>query len=163
MEDLVHMVEVHGLLPDNQFILQPGRTTMDSLHFITKFVNNAWRRHEVISALFLDIKAAFPSIVIDHLMHVMRMRGVPPQYTSVVKHIADSRQTVLKFDSYKSVPLDLSRGLNQGCPLSGITFQFYNAGLLKVHRTDNGKDVISFMDDGLMLACGKTLHEMESK
>ena len=35
--------------------------------------------------------------------------------------------------------------------------------LLKVCRTGSSEDVVTFMDDMLMLACGKTLCEIESK
>jgi len=77
--DLVHMTKVHRLLPDNYFGCRPGRTTTDLLHYITKFIKDAWGRCEVVSMLFLDVKAAFPSIILDQLIHDMRKRGVPPQ------------------------------------------------------------------------------------
>jgi len=35
-KDLVHMAEVHKLLPDKHFGCRPGRTTTDSLHYIVK-------------------------------------------------------------------------------------------------------------------------------
>ena len=55
--------------------------TTNSLHYITTFVKNAWRRKEVVSALFLDIKSTFPSMNLSCLIHDMRVRGVPWQYT----------------------------------------------------------------------------------
>src|SRR5882724_12321903 len=81
-EDLTHAVETHGLLPNNHFRSHPGCTTMDSLHYVTKFVKDAWRRQEVVSALFLDIKSTFPSVMLEWLVHDMRNRGVPSQYTN---------------------------------------------------------------------------------
>jgi hypothetical protein len=58
-----------------------ARTT-DALHYVTASIKDAWRKGEVMGALFLDIKGAFPSIRLDQLIHNMRMRGVPKQYTN---------------------------------------------------------------------------------
>ena len=71
-EDLIQAAEAHNLLPNNHFGCLPGRTTSDSLHYITTFVKNAWRKKEVISALFLNIKGAFPNVVLSQLIHDMR-------------------------------------------------------------------------------------------
>jgi len=89
---------------------------------VTKFVKDVWRKKEVVSALFIDIKSAFPSVVLDHLVHDMRNRGVPRQYTHWITCKVTGHHTTLKFDGYKSEPLPLSKGLDQGCPLSGIAF-----------------------------------------
>ena len=48
-EDLTHMAEMHKLLPANHFGCQPGRTTTDSLHYMSKYIKDAWQRHEVVS------------------------------------------------------------------------------------------------------------------
>ena len=124
---------------------------MDSLHYVTKFVKDAWRRKEVVSALFLDIKSAFPSVVLDWLVHNMRKRGMPRQYTDWISHKVMGYHTTLKFDGYKSEALLLSKGLNQGCPLSGIAFQFYNSDLMEIIRPDGSKDAVMLMDDTLLL------------
>jgi len=50
------------------------------------------------------------------------------------------------FDDYKSEPLALPRGLDQGFPLSSIAFQFYNTDLVDVCNPDNGEEVIAFMN-----------------
>jgi len=73
VEDLVHMTEVHGLLPDNHFGCRPGRTTTNLLHYVVKYIKDSWRRNEVVSALFLYVKSAFPSLVLAWLVHNMSM------------------------------------------------------------------------------------------
>ena len=66
---------------------------------------------------------------------------------------------MLKFDGYKSEPLPLSKGLDQGCPLSGIAFQFYNSDLVDIRDPTSSEDAIAFMDNTLLLAQGKSLDE----
>jgi len=130
MEDLVHMAEVHELLPENHFGCRPGRTTMDLLHYITKYIKDAWRRNEAVSALFLDIKSIFPSVVLEQLTHDMRQQGVPTTYTDWIAQKIEGQTTTLAFNGFVSEPVLLQRGIDQGCPLSGILFQFYNADLI---------------------------------
>jgi len=151
-EDLVHLSEIHKTLLDNHFGCRPGRTMTDSLHYISKLVKDAWRKGEVVSTLFLDIKSAFPSVVLDWLVHNMRQRGVPAEYTNWIRQKVSGRKTTLKFNRYESEPITLPKGLDQGCPLSSIVFQFYNADLVDIWDPSNGKEVITFMDDMLMLA-----------
>jgi len=56
-EDLMSMAETHSLLLENHFGCQPGRTASDSVHYISKFTKDMWRKGEVIGALF-DTKSA---------------------------------------------------------------------------------------------------------
>jgi len=60
-------------------------------------------------------------------------------------------------------PVDLARGLDQGCPLSGVAFQYYNTDLLNVPDPRNGEDVVALMDDTLMLIHSKSLEEVNAK
>jgi hypothetical protein len=60
MNDIVTMCETHNIIPTNHFGARPGRTTTDSIHMLTKAVKDAWRKGQVVSALFLDIKGTFP-------------------------------------------------------------------------------------------------------
>jgi len=76
-EDLVQVAKMCNLLPSNHFGCHPRRMTSDSLHYVTTSVKNTWRRKEVISALFLDIKGTCPNVVLSWLIHNMRKRGVP--------------------------------------------------------------------------------------
>jgi len=46
-----------------------------------ELIKDVWRKGEVISMLFLDIKGAFPSVILKRLIHDMRMHGIPTQYT----------------------------------------------------------------------------------
>jgi len=139
-EDLTSAVKEHGLLPINHFGCRPGRTTTDSLHYETKYIKDAWRRKEVVNTLFLDVKNAFPSVAIDWLAHDMRSRGVPREYTDWITRKVTGHQTTLKFDGYESEPLPLSKGLDQGCPLLGIAFQFYNADIIDIRDIRKGEE-----------------------
>ena len=77
VEDLVHLSKIHKTLLDSHFGCHLGRTTSDSIHYVSKFVKDVRRKGKVASALFLDIKSAFPSVIMDQLVDNMRWQGVP--------------------------------------------------------------------------------------
>jgi hypothetical protein len=80
-DDIVTMCEKHNILPANHFGARPGRTTTNSIHMLTKTVKDAWQKRQVASTLFLDVKGAFHSVDINRLIHNMRKRGIPKEYT----------------------------------------------------------------------------------
>ena len=127
-----------------------------------KFMKDAWRKGEVISALFLDIKGTFPSLILMQLIHNMRTRGIPMQYTDWIHQKVSDRKTTITFDGHASNPRTLSRGLNQGCPLSGLAFQFYNADIIDICNKKSREDTVVFVDDTLFLTCGKNLEIMNT-
>src|SRR5882672_4550495 len=69
----------------------------------------------------------------------------------------------MTFDWYRSEAQGLVRGIDQGCPLSGITFQFYNADLLEIKDEKNSEEAVTFINDALPLVRGKTLEETNGK
>ena len=131
-EILSYQAEKHHLLPDTNFGGRPGRSTTDTLHLMVKFIFDNWRKCNVVSALFLDVKGAFPSVEVQQLIHNMQMKGVPQQYTNWALNRLQGCQTKIQFDDYFSDPLDIDNGCDQGDPTSAILYHFYNTSLIDV-------------------------------
>lgn len=89
-----------------------------------------------VSILFLDIKAAFPSVVVNHMLYNMRHAGIPLEYINWYGKWLSNRSTTLHFDDYRSDLFDVSNRVDQGCPLSVIGFLFYNSPVLCVASTN---------------------------
>jgi hypothetical protein len=135
-EYLAYIAERHSLLPSTHFGFRPGRATTDALLMVDKFVKDAWHDGDVVSALFLDVKGAFPSVHIERLTWDLRRKGVPDVITRWLTAKFTGRRTSMVFDGYRSkVPLAILAGLDQGCPLSGILYNFYNAAIGELART----------------------------
>ena len=162
-EDILYYADKHTLLPHTQFGCRPGRTTTDAIQHTVSFIKNAWRAGEEVAALFLDIKAAFPSVLPEWMVHSMRKRGVPKQYTDWFSEVLHERKTTLTFDKYKSTPKDLKIGLDQGRPESGPIFAFYNAALADIVEDKKNEEVVIFADDTTLLARAKTLEDATGK
>ena len=74
-----------------------------------------------MSALFLDVKGAFPSVEVQRLIHNMRMKGILQEYTNWILNRPQGHQTRIQFDDYLSDPLDIDNGCDQGDPTSFFT------------------------------------------
>jgi ribonuclease HI len=109
-------MRANNLLPELQFGGRPGRSTTDALHFAEQYIKNAWRRGNVVAALFLDIQAAFPNMQKERLLANMRARNLADEYCDYVDMILTQRQIQLKFDDHISTPFSPENGCCQGCP-----------------------------------------------
>ena len=108
-------------------------------------------------ALFLDVKGAFPSVSIERLIHDLRMKGIPVEYTSWLRRKLTGRHTTISFDDFTSEPFEILDDCDQGCPLSVILYLFYNSGLLEVASAANKELAPGFIDDVVFLTAGPVL------
>jgi hypothetical protein len=59
-ECLNTLAERHAWLPQHHFGGKAGHSTSDAMHLVVKTIKDAWARGQVASALFPDVKGAFP-------------------------------------------------------------------------------------------------------
>lgn len=154
-EDMIHIAEKHQLLPSTQFGGRPGRTTTDAIHLLVHKIKDAWRKGNVVSVLFLDIEGAFPNAVTDRLIHILKSKGIPPEYVELIRNMLQGRRTRLKFDDYLSDFFEIHNGIGQGDPLSMVLYLFYNSELIEIPRFPS-EGSTSFVDDAALIATGKT-------
>ncbi|KAF8588978.1 hypothetical protein K439DRAFT_1333878 [Ramaria rubella] len=83
------------------------------------------------------------------------MRGVSKKYTDWIWLKVQNCKTSLLFDGFSSEMKTLLCGLDQGCPLSGILYQLYNATPLDIPNHKHGEEVTAYADDMIMLVEGK--------
>ncbi|QRV96882.1 Reverse transcriptase from transposon X-element protein [Ceratobasidium sp. AG-Ba] len=142
-DSLNDLVERHGLLPEHHFGGHHGRSTSDAMQVISSFIKDAWRSHEVVSALFLD--------------------GIPEEIVAWTERKLQGRRTLIKFDDYTSEWFNIEHGIDQGCPLSCIFYLLYNSGAVELADPENQELASGFVDDIALLARAKTLGEANDK
>ncbi|KAG9227364.1 hypothetical protein CCMSSC00406_0004097 [Pleurotus cornucopiae] len=155
-EDMVEMCKKHDLLPNRHFGGRPGRTTSDALHTLTSKIKHTWRRGKVVSALFLDIEAAFPNAVSDQLLTNLHKHRIPQPFINFVHNLLSNRQTTMVFDDYRSDWINVDNGIGQGDPISMILYLFYNTDLIDIPVTEKGEYAIAYVDDATFIAEAKT-------
>lgn len=89
--ELMQFAKIHQLLPNTHFSCCTGCKTTDSLYYVTSHLHNTMDSKKAACALFLDIKGAFPSINLDHLVHDMRKCDVPKECTDWI-HLKTGNQ-----------------------------------------------------------------------
>ncbi|KAA1477138.1 hypothetical protein DENSPDRAFT_752427, partial [Dentipellis sp. KUC8613] len=87
----------------------------------------------------------------------LRKRGVPVEYARWAHHKLKGRKTCLTFDGSDPFLFELPCGTDQGCPSSGIWFQFYNADLLDIPQLNNEEYGVAFVDDTAYVAVADTM------
>ena len=151
------------LLPNMQFGGRSGCTTTDSLHTLTSFVKDSWRKGDEVMALFLDVKGAFPNTVPQVLIHDMRRYGVPKEITDWIADKMTGRETVIKFDDFKSEPIAVNSGLDQGCNLSMFVYRFYNTSQIEAAIGRKDELATNFADDAILATAAPTIKEAAAK
>ena len=163
-DELSYFCETRNIFPDNQFGGRPSRTTSDSLLLLTHKIKDAWRAGKVASVLFLDVQGAFPNVVKEVLIHIMRSRAVPPQYIHITELMLSNRKTKLSFDDFLSDFIPINNGNNQGCPLSMLFYAFYNTGLLELSPPGSRDECqFGYVDDVALLATGKSFADTHGR
>src|SRR6266702_1713140 len=157
-EQLTFYSEKHQLLPKHHYGGRLARTTTDAMHALTYKIKNAWRKHEVVSVLFLDIEGAFPNAVNEKLIQNMKKRRVPTKLVQFTANLLRERSTTLKFDDFISENIPISNGIGQGDPLSMILYQYYNADLIDIPNKAN-ESAMAYVDDAILIASGANFNE----
>ena len=91
--NLSNIAERHLLLPKNHFRGRPGCSTVDTIHYLTNKVHQAWQNNKVTSILFLDVKGTFPNAVTTRLIHNLKKRRIPTAIINFVKLLLYNRKT----------------------------------------------------------------------
>jgi hypothetical protein len=94
----------------------------------------------VASALFLDVKGAFPHTDPRQLAANMQLLGVLTTYVTWMLTKLSGRTTYLAFDDYVSPELEICNGNDQGYPLSVIFYLLYNS-LLDMSAENLGENL----------------------
>jgi hypothetical protein len=121
--------ERRGLLHDSQFGCRKRRLVVDVVGVMIRRVQEAWKRGNIMVALLMDVKGAFPSVA----------KGTPIQTIEDMKFEADlcrwlesfmsDRKLRTKLDGRTGKVMDVETGVLQGSPTSLILFLIYIAGL----------------------------------
>ena len=140
------------LLPHTHIGCRPGRSTEDGIIAIEEYTKHEWRKGNVIGALLVDVKNAFPSVSHPRLLHNLRDRRIPEPLVALTESFLTNRCTNIRCSDYTSDPLEATVGIPQGSPISGILYLFYNAPLLEISNDTTKITSYGWAEDIIYLA-----------
>lgn len=84
-------VEHHKFIPNSQFGFRRSRACTDNIAILYSNIIKAFKLHKPVSALFLDIQAAYDNVLPDILVTSLKKLGMFPRSLKFIYHIIASR------------------------------------------------------------------------
>ena len=121
--------ECEGVLGELQNGFRRERRLEDNLFSLTQCIEIAEKECRPLWLAFLDIKGAYDNVIQENLWHILATLEVEDGIVNLLKGIYRSRKVLIKWEKMVSEPIEIQRGLRQGCPLSPLLFMLYLQGL----------------------------------
>jgi len=75
--------------------------------------------------LFIDYEKAFDNIQRQISFNILKSRHIPDTLLKAIVDIYTRNKTLVKFINKLSKPVEINKGVSQGCPLSPTLFNIY--------------------------------------
>ena len=98
-------------------------------------------------------------MVPDILMHDLHRKGIPAELINWIHRKLSDCKTTLHFDDYSSPAINISNGLDQGCPSLVVLHTFANVFIPETLREEDNKHCSLFVDDMCIIAEGDSFEE----
>ena len=113
METLVHMDQTYCV---------PGRTITDNLFLIRDVLDISNFQEIDVGVISIDQQKAFDMVHHEFLFSTLRAFGIGQGFMSWVKLLYSRTTCMVKIRGGLSRPIQVKRGIRQGCPLSGMLY-----------------------------------------
>ena len=75
--------------------------------------------------LFIDYEKAVDNIQRQILFNILKSRQIPDTLLKAIVDIYTQNKILIKFNNKLSKPVEINKGVRQGCPLSAALFNIY--------------------------------------
>ncbi len=107
-----------------------NRSIMDNLHLIRDVVDYAYGKDVSMGLLSLDQEKAFDRVDHVFLFDTLNDFGFGEKFISRIKLLYTGATCMIKMGGGLSIPINVKRGIRQGCPLSGQLYSIVIEPLL---------------------------------
>ena len=126
-----------GLIHEDQSGFMKGRNIGCNIHTIIDLIEYADNENIPGSIVLLDIEKAFDSVEHGFLLEVLTRFNLGDNSIQWVKTFYNSRKSYVINNGSISCPINMSRGIFQGCPISPFLFLFAIEILAIAVRSNN--------------------------
>lgn len=107
------------IISPEQSYCVPGRSIYDSLWLTRDIIRWRDENNEPLAVLKLDQCQAFNKINHDYLLATLRKMGFGENFIGAIKTLYYGAKCHVKVGDSLTAPIQVKRGIRQGCPLSG--------------------------------------------
>lgn len=111
-----------SLIKNDQSYSVPGRTIYDNLHLHRDIIHYTNDNDLPLAILNLDQQAAFDRVNHEYLFHVLEMHNLGQCVIDSIRTLYQSATFHVRIGSLLTSEMKFSKGIRQGCPLSGPLF-----------------------------------------
>jgi hypothetical protein len=106
----------------DQFGFIAGRSIWDAVMLFEAAALHLSRRDVDAGLLFIDFRAAFPSILHGWIRLVLGATGLPQSFVTAFMSLYSDVSATIRFGSSEPATIPMRSGIRQGCPASGAVF-----------------------------------------
>ena len=100
----------------------PGRNISDNLHAVNELIQLIDKEDKHGALIFLDQEKAFDRVDHGFLFKTLKAFGLGPNFINWVKVLYKDIQSMVKVNGSLTKPINITRGVRQGCPLSALLY-----------------------------------------
>ncbi len=127
------------VIQSDQTYCIPGRSIFDNISFIRDIFDLAKMKEFDLGLISLDQEKAFDRVEHKYLLNTLEAFGFIEDFVNKIKVLYNDTESVVKVNGGLSAPFKLTRGVRQGCPLSGMLYSVAIEPFLhKVRENING-------------------------
>ena len=144
------VAKVDPLLSQAQTGFRTGRSTLQHAFSLSYRVQEAKKKHQKLSCVFLDLSKAYDSVFLEGLLQKLHKRfNVQGRMWRWLRAFLMDRTFAIIDDNMKSASFKCSRGVPQGSVLAPILFACYIDDLVEKMRGD--VDCLLYADDAVLI------------
>ena len=150
----------NGMAREEQAGFTGGREILDNLVILRETIQERFKRRLGVVALAVDFRKAYDSIRREKIIEVLKEYRVPAKLIDLIGRIYEGDMTFIELGEGKTVRVDVTSGIRQGCTLSTTLFKLITYKIIeelryKLKGVETGRVRVSslfYADDGLVLS-----------
>lgn len=128
---------INKLIHTDQTGYLKGRSVSQNIRLIQDVIDYFENDNTQDAIIFLDFRKAFDTVNHNVLMRVLEKLNFGQSFIQWVKTIYNKAESCVSNNGWTSKPLQIKKGIRQGCPLSALLFLLVAEVLATNIRKDN--------------------------
>ena len=127
---------LHEIIKVDQTCGIPGRSIFSNLRLYRNVISHAQQKRLCGFFIALDQEKAFDRVRHDFLLKVMEKFSFGATFINWIKTIYSQNESFVLLNGYLSLPINIHRGVRQGCPLSALLYLLTAEVLAEIIRQE---------------------------